>query len=85
MMDWYRGIGMGGWLIGSVMMLTFSALIVVGVIALVRGWPIGRPGFDRRTADQLLDHRLARGEIDIEQYTRRREQLRGGVDRQELR
>jgi putative membrane protein len=85
MMDWYGGMGWGGRLVGSVMMLAFFALVVVGVIALVRGWPNGRPGVDRRTPDQALDDRFARGEIDVEEYTRRRELLRGGVDRQELR
>jgi putative membrane protein len=85
MMDGYGGMGWGGWLVGGVMMLAFFALVVVGVIALARGWPIGRLGVDRRTAEQVLDDRFARGEIDVEEYTRRRELLRGSADRQELR
>jgi putative membrane protein len=85
MMDWDGGMGWAGWLVGSVMMLAFFALVVVGAIALLRGWPIGRLRVERRTADQLLDDHFARGEIDIEEYTRRRELLRRGVDRQELR
>jgi putative membrane protein len=85
MMDWYRGMGWGGWLVGSVMMLAFCALVVVGVIVLVRGRLTGRVGSDRRSACQLLDERFARGEIDIEEYARRRELLRGGADRQVLR
>jgi putative membrane protein len=85
MMDGYGGMGWGGWLVGSVVMLAFCALVVVGVFVLVRGWFTGRVGFDRRSPGQLLDDRFARGEIDIEEYTRRRELLRGGADRQVLR
>ena len=85
MMDWDGGMGWGGWLVGSLMMLAFFALVVVGVIALVRGGPIGRLGVDRRTPDQVLDDRFARGEIDVEEYTRRRELLRGSADPQVLR
>jgi putative membrane protein len=85
MMDWYGGMGWGAWLVGSVMMLAFCALVVVGVFALVRGWFTDRVVFDRRSARQLLDDRFARGEIDVEEYTRRRELLRGGADPQVLR
>lgn len=85
MMDWYGGMGWGGWVVGSVTMLAFFALIVVGVIALVGGRPIARLGVDRRTVDELLDQRLARGEIDVEEYTHRRELLRRGADRKDVR
>jgi putative membrane protein len=78
MMNWYRGMGWDGWLAGSVMMLAFCALVVVAVIALVRSWLIGRPGFDRRTPRELLDDRFARGEIDVEEHARRSELLRRG-------
>jgi putative membrane protein len=80
MMDWYDGMGWAGWLLGSVMMFAFWALIVIVIVALVRGR--GAAGFGQRNPEQILDERFARGEIDIEEYTRRRELLRGGRDAQ---
>ena len=69
MMDWDVGTGWGSWLIACTMMLAFLALIVVVVVALARG---SRGGFGtgRPTAKEILDERLARGEIDVEEYTR---------------
>jgi putative membrane protein len=83
MMDWYDhgGSGWGGWLLMSLMMLLFWGAIVVAVVAL---WRSGRR--DERTsgsplppdARQLLDERFARGEIDPDDYARRRELLDAG-------
>ena len=78
MMDWYDGMGGGSRLITCVMMLGFLALIVLVVVALARG--SRGSGFGRPTAREILDERLARGEIDIEEYTRKVEILRGGED-----
>ena len=55
-------------------MLAFWALVIWGIWALVVNatW---RPEDERRhhSARQILDERLARGEIDTEEYRRRRE------------
>jgi len=55
-------------------MLIGLALAVVGVVALVRGGD--SLAADRRAPEQILDERLARGEIDIEEYIRCRDLLR---------
>lgn len=79
MMHWYGGMGWGSWLTASVMMLAFLALIVVVVSALAgdsRGaFRVGRPA-----AKDVLDGRLARGEIDVDEYTRTLDVLRKGED-----
>jgi putative membrane protein len=79
MMDWYGGMGWGSWLVACLMMIAFLALIVVLVIALTTA---SRGGFrlGRLTAKDVLDERLARGEIDMEEYTRTLDVLRRGED-----
>jgi putative membrane protein len=73
MMHWDDG-GMDwlDWLFGSAMMLAFWALVVIAVIAVIQ---MGRfsSRSEQGTPEQLLDERLARGEIDIEEYARRRD------------
>ena len=85
LMMWYGGPGWGwGWLVMSLMMLAFLVLLVLGGIALYRSVRDGERrredhrDQDKRTAEQVLDERFARGEIDVEEYTRRREVLRSG-------
>lgn len=79
MMFWY-GDGMSGWgyAFMSVSMILFWGLVVLGIVALVRylgraARPMGAP--DRPTPEQLLAERLARGEIDEDEYRRRRDAL----------
>ena len=90
MMDGYGhdGVGWGGWLLMSMMMLIFWSAVVVGAIALWRS--THRDGGSTRRADepatgdvhpdarQLLDERFARGEIEPEDYARRRDMLTSG-------
>jgi putative membrane protein len=73
---WY-GNGIGGWgmalmMIGNVL---FWALIILGVIALVRYLARGDrtvPAADSRPdPEQLLAERFARGEIDEQEYRTR--------------
>jgi putative membrane protein len=78
MMWWY---GWGGWLAMSLMMVIFWGLVIVGGIAAWRA--AGRNDreqqrVDRRSPEELLDERFARGEIDADEYTRRRELLHSG-------
>ncbi|MQS16905.1 SHOCT domain-containing protein [Streptomyces kaniharaensis] len=86
MMYWHDG-GMNGWGIGlmTVSMLFFWALVVFGVVALVRyvrralaAPPAAAVPPERPTPEQLLAERLARGEIDPDDYRSRLETLRGG-------
>jgi putative membrane protein len=72
----------GGWGFGMMLvMLVFLALIVVGVVFVVRsfseeGRTPSRSGGSR--ALDTLDERFARGEIDREEYEERRRTLTEG-------
>ncbi len=73
------GWGWGGWVFMAVMMVLVWSAIVGGVVMLVRYGrerhaPPPPEGNDR--ARQVLDERFARGEIDADEYTRRRDLLR---------
>jgi putative membrane protein len=78
--DW----GWGAWLLMSVMMVGFWGLVIAGIVVLVRyltgsrqdGGPA--PGGGQRSAEEILAERFARGEIDQDEYTRRRQLLRAG-------
>lgn len=64
----------GGWGFGMMLvMLLFLALIVVGIVFVVRSFSDGgrtTPRSGNRALD-ILDERLARGEIDREEYEER--------------
>lgn len=73
----YWGTGMGGWamMLMVVSNLLFWGLILAGILVLVRflgrdGQPAS-PAPTVRTAQQILAERLARGEIDEDEYVRR--------------
>ena len=75
MMYWYGGHDMGAW--GWLVMILLSVLFWGGLIATL-AFVISRVASGpRRTDDarQLLDERFARGEIDPEEYARRRDLL----------
>lgn len=75
MMGWYDdGMGWGGWLLMTLAMVAFWALVVFAVVALFRG---AETGVTPRTPEQILDERLARGEIDAAEYRARRDALHG--------
>jgi putative membrane protein len=92
-MYWHDGMGYAGWWGIGLAMLFFWALVIVGVVLLVR-WAGGShrtggagpvppaPGPPAAAppdqALRILGERFARGEIDEEEYRRRRDILRGG-------
>jgi putative membrane protein len=79
-MGWYNGWGGGGWLVMALMMVLWIALIGVVIWAAVRFGGTG-PAAAGTTATPTpratLDHRLATGEIDAEQYAQLRRLLEG--------
>lgn len=78
-MMWQWGaMGWVGWLLMSLIMLGFWALVVVGIGAVFRT-DRGIDAGSRSGADdpvRLLDARFARGEIDAEEYRARLQALR---------
>lgn len=79
MMGWYHdGLGWGGWLVMTLAMVAFWALVVLAVVALFRGVGVseGRPLSSRRDPMEILDERFARGEIDADEYHSRQAALR---------
>lgn len=76
------GWGVGGWIMMSLMMVVFwgglIALAVLLVNALRSDQPRSTPA-RRSDAEALLAERFARGEIDEEEFTRRREVLHSGT------
>jgi putative membrane protein len=89
-MMWYDGgWGWGGWFFMAVFMVLFWALVIAGIVALVRyltgshhghqSGPLsssGEPGWGGRRAEDLVAERFARGEIDEDEYKRRLALLR---------
>ena len=82
MMDGWNhgGWGSGQWIAMGLMMVVFWAAVVAVVIALFRrtgpqsDHPTG--GSRQRDAEHILSERFARGEIDEEEFVRRRDALR---------
>ena len=67
----------GGWFFGPIMMILFVALIVAVVVLVVR-WLGGgaTQGTKPKAAQDILEERFARGEIDKDEFEARRQALR---------
>lgn len=79
-MFWY-GAGMNGWgyALMTISMVLFWALVIFGVVALLRFFTgVDQSSTTRLTPEQLLADRFARGEIDEQEYHHRLAVLRGG-------
>lgn len=68
--------GFGLWPVGGLIWLLLIGLAVVGVVAIMRGFSGGRTG-ESSGALKVLDERYARGEIDRDEYLRRRKDIVG--------
>lgn len=70
------GWGAGSWVLMSLGMVVFWALLVVAVVWLVRSLS---DGGSRRplSAAELLERRLAEGEISVDEYRQRKDALSG--------
>ncbi|HEY5185478.1 MAG TPA: SHOCT domain-containing protein [Actinomycetes bacterium] len=78
------GLGPAGWLLAALLLLTLAAVVVLVVVLLAtrrstqpQGSASTPPAAGPSAARVLLDERLARGEIDPEDYQRRRALLEG--------
>jgi putative membrane protein len=80
MNGYYGNVGWGGWLMMALIMVAFWGLVVYAVVALFRGGATSSRSGSTDPADvkdprQILDERLARGEIQIEEYQARKDAL----------
>jgi putative membrane protein len=66
-----------GWSGAAIVMTVFMGLLVAGAAVALLLWRPWRGGPPARSAFDLLDHRYARGDIDPEEYERRRKALGG--------
>jgi putative membrane protein len=82
MVGWYHeGVGWGGWILMTVAMVAFWALVVFAIVTFSRSTQGsgGPPAAAGRDPVQILDDRLARGEIDETEYHARIKALRSSV------
>jgi putative membrane protein len=80
MNGYYGNVGWGGWLAMALIMIAFWGLVVYAVVALFRGGaPSSRSGStdpaDPTDPRRILDERLARGDIQVEEYQSRKDAL----------
>jgi putative membrane protein len=70
MYGWGNGWGAGMWIVMAVAMVVFWAIVVFGIVALVRtfGHTHDQPAVPPADPESILRERLARGEIDEEAF-----------------
>ncbi|MBR9653603.1 SHOCT domain-containing protein [Thalassovita aquimarina] len=78
--DWHGRYGHMMWgggygIFGGLMMLLFWAVIIVGIVFAVRWLSEGQKDGSRNDAMEILRQRLAKGEIDEDEYARRKKAL----------
>jgi putative membrane protein len=84
MNGWYHtnGWGLGAWIVMGLMMLAFWGLIAALVVYAIHALghrpadQTGAPVAPVDPARRVLDERFARGDIDADEYNRRRDVLR---------
>jgi len=71
-MMWPYGYGMGwGWMVGSIMMVVFWALVIIGIVALVKVMMARSGASQSRNAEiplEILRRRYAAGDLTKEQF-----------------
>jgi putative membrane protein len=79
-MFWY-GNGMNGWgySVMTIGMVLFWAVAILGGVALLRHLLRPAPAARGNTPEEVLAERFARGEIDDEEFDRRRKALRAST------
>lgn len=80
MMYGWNGNGVGAWIVMAVLMVVFWGGLISLVVWLVRRYPAPDTGHHfpptHHDAERLLSERFARGEIDEDEFTSRRNALR---------
>jgi putative membrane protein len=78
--DW-DDMGLWGWLmmgVGGLLWIVVVVAVVVLAVRYVGDRQAPPPAAQEPSALELLDRRLARGEIDVDDYERRRDAMRAG-------
>ena len=70
-------VGAGWWMVMMLGMLIFWGLVIAGMVWLVRELSGRRPDHGSERPLDVLQRRLAEGDISVEEYERRRETLEG--------
>lgn len=78
---WSDGTPWWGWVLMCVGLLAFSAVVIGAIWYAVSTATRREPPERDRSPKQILDERLARGDIDADEYAKRREALRGDTAR----
>jgi putative membrane protein len=78
MMYYGGGMGAGGWILMSIIAFGIVALLALGAAAVLRPVAKTQPAAPSPPpdAEQVLEHRFARGDIDAEEYEQRLHILR---------
>lgn len=77
MMDgWYGDMSVGGWLLMTLFWMALLGAIVWAVASLFPSRRVTADGLPAERPEEILDRRLARGEIDQETYDSLRARLR---------
>ena len=76
--DWNDGMGGGSgwWILMTILMVVFWGGLIWFAVTLVRRPNHTSKSVTRKTAHEILDKRLARGEIELDDYRQRLEALR---------
>ncbi len=70
--NWHWGFGSGHWFFG----ILFWVVILLLIVGLVRGLSGGRSDRQlKKSARDILDERYARGEIDREEFERKKRDI----------
>ncbi|SFJ88747.1 putative membrane protein [Desulfomicrobium apsheronum] len=71
------GLGLGGWIMGHSPLWGILLLVGLGMLICAKLWNRrgGNPSADRSDSMQILKIRLARGEINMEEYNNLRSML----------
>ncbi|WP_033439175.1 SHOCT domain-containing protein [Saccharothrix sp. NRRL B-16314] len=72
-MHWYNGFGVG---YGTVMMTVIGLLLLLGAAITIAALAMRRTPDDQGSAERILEARLARGQIDADEFRRVRDLLR---------
>lgn len=81
MWGWHDGWGAWGWALMTIGMVAFWGIVAWAVVSATRcrPWreppPATPPPPITQRAEDILDERLARGDLDVDEYRRRRDAL----------